>query len=243
MNLFGMPTKIPDGSTIQKKGPRLRKVAEDAVKYVYNRGAGKNRPAYYLEREEQAKRFRVKYGSDGVGADREHQGNVQPNFISVFDTVAALGSRIVQWIVLGAGDALGFVTLCALLLGWIWWVTITLTLVSIIANYWFAATVNSQMKYFRKTPGGRITSWHFASWNLRHFDKFMENFVWFARHAISIDENRSSFPRVGWVHADDVRRNAALDPPWLKQVWFSGNHSDIGGSYLKNETRLSEIAL
>ena len=30
---------------------------------------------------------------------------------------------------------------------------------------------------------------------------------------------------------------------WLKQVWFAGNHSDIGGSYPENESRLSDIAL
>nr|WP_271500869.1 DUF2235 domain-containing protein [Bradyrhizobium sp. CCBAU 11357] len=26
---------------------------------------------------------------------------------------------------------------------------------------------------------------------------------------------------------------------WLQQVWFAGNHSDVGGSYWENEARLS----
>ena len=26
------------------------------------------------------------------------------------------------------------------------------------------------------------------------------------------------------------------DPDWLQQIWFAGNHSDIGGSYLENES-------
>ena len=31
-------------------------------------------------------------------------------------------------------------------------------------------------------------------------------------------------------------------PNWLQQVWFAGNHSDIGGSYPEEESRLSDIA-
>jgi hypothetical protein len=30
---------------------------------------------------------------------------------------------------------------------------------------------------------------------------------------------------------------------WFEQVWFAGNHSDIGGSYPENESRLSDITL
>ena len=30
---------------------------------------------------------------------------------------------------------------------------------------------------------------------------------------------------------------------WLVQTWFAGNHSDIGGSYPEEESRLSDIAL
>ena len=30
---------------------------------------------------------------------------------------------------------------------------------------------------------------------------------------------------------------------WLVQVWFAGNHSDIGGSYPETGSRLSDIAL
>jgi hypothetical protein len=32
-------------------------------------------------------------------------------------------------------------------------------------------------------------------------------------------------------------------PDWLDQVWFAGNHSDVGGSYPENEARLSDISL
>src|SRR5215469_10126536 len=32
-------------------------------------------------------------------------------------------------------------------------------------------------------------------------------------------------------------------PDWLDQIWFAGVHSDIGGGYAENESRLSEITL
>ncbi len=59
----------------------------------------------------------------------------------------------------------------------------------------------------------------------------------FARHAISIDENRASFELVGWANKEQWREG------WLKQIWFAGNHSDVGGSYAENESRLSDISL
>jgi hypothetical protein len=30
---------------------------------------------------------------------------------------------------------------------------------------------------------------------------------------------------------------------WFEQVWFAGNHADIGGSYPENDARLSDITL
>ena len=56
------------------------------------------------------------------------------------------------------------------------------------------------------------------------------------RHAISIDERRAFF-----------RQNLIHDPAPpgqdLKQVWFAGVHSDVGGSYAEAESGLSKIAL
>lgn len=47
-----------------------------------------------------------------------------------------------------------------------------------------------------------------------------------ARHAVSIDENRLDFEPSIWTH------KAGLD---LKQVWFAGVHTDIGGGYAERE--------
>jgi uncharacterized protein (DUF2235 family) len=54
------------------------------------------------------------------------------------------------------------------------------------------------------------------------------------RHAVSVDERRAFF-RQNLVH-----ENAARD---IKQVWFAGVHSDVGGSYPEAESGLSKISL
>lgn len=49
-------------------------------------------------------------------------------------------------------------------------------------------------------------------------------------HAIAIDERRVFFPVLTWS-----------DDPRVKQVWFPGTHSDVGGGY--EDAGLSDIAL
>ena len=66
----------------------------------------------------------------------------------------------------------------------------------------------------------------------------------FARHALSIDENRRDFARVLWDEDGSEQVATVADgPERFKQVWFAGVHSDVGGSYAENEARLSDIAL
>jgi uncharacterized protein (DUF2235 family) len=55
------------------------------------------------------------------------------------------------------------------------------------------------------------------------------------RHAVSIDERRCCFQANLW--------GKALRDQDMRQVWFSGVHSDVGGSYLEGEAGLSKIAL
>ncbi|WP_234270717.1 DUF2235 domain-containing protein [Billgrantia ethanolica] len=47
-----------------------------------------------------------------------------------------------------------------------------------------------------------------------------------ARHAVSIDENRQDFEPTLWTPKPGID---------LKQVWFAGVHTDIGGGYEKRE--------
>lgn len=64
------------------------------------------------------------------------------------------------------------------------------------------------------------------------------------RQALAIDEDRKKFPRVAWGSSVDVAWNKERGrDDWLRQMWFAGNHSDIGGSYPEEESRLSDIAL
>ncbi len=55
------------------------------------------------------------------------------------------------------------------------------------------------------------------------------------RHAISIDERRCYFQSNLW--------GAQLPGQDLKQVWFAGVHSDVGGSYPQMQSGLSQMAL
>jgi uncharacterized protein (DUF2235 family) len=55
------------------------------------------------------------------------------------------------------------------------------------------------------------------------------------RHAVSIDERRCYFRNNLW--------GATLSHQDIKQVWFAGVHSDVGGSYAYAESGLSQISL
>jgi uncharacterized protein (DUF2235 family) len=55
------------------------------------------------------------------------------------------------------------------------------------------------------------------------------------RHAVSIDERRCYFRNNLW--------GSQLEGQSIKQVWFAGVHSDVGGSYAPALSRLSQIAL
>ena len=59
-------------------------------------------------------------------------------------------------------------------------------------------------------------TFHFTSWKMQFYDKHLDNAVWYARHAMSIDENRADFPRVHWasVHNSGPGRPDAY-PDWL----------------------------
>src|SRR5215831_5363194 len=63
MNLCGVPIKDENGDPIPRAGRALRKIVDEAVHTVYEHGAGRPRAQFEPEREEQARRFRIKYGT------------------------------------------------------------------------------------------------------------------------------------------------------------------------------------
>ncbi|MFA8440335.1 phospholipase effector Tle1 domain-containing protein [Yoonia sp.] len=78
---------------------------------------------------------------------------------------------------------------------------------------------------------------------MKNYDKLLDSDVRHARHALAIDEQRKNFPRVKWARPAEAEKTIGRQPDWLKQVWFAGCHSDVGGSYPEPESRLSDIAL
>jgi hypothetical protein len=62
-----------------------------------------------------------------------------------------------------------------------------------------------------------------------------------ARQALAIDEHRMKFEPSLWKVPTDGSQRAADTPDRVKQVWFEGCHSDVGGGY--GQTGLSDTAL
>jgi uncharacterized protein (DUF2235 family) len=252
--LCGIPTKTAEGPFMRYR-KSVRDIAKEAVETVYEHGAGHARAEYETERDEQARRFRRKYGSDSTKPDAERdQSNVAAYFIGVFDTVAALGASgkrrlLIQFgltLAFTVGFALVFSVLAivpSLILKFIgafgfWWSELSLTTALVaVANAWFWIRQRQQYKktiYDFPNKGDPPRS-HFAEWKSENFDRLLSKYVETARSANALDETRKDFDRVAW--------GSAANAEHLSQMWFAGNHSDIGGSYPETESRLSDISL
>lgn len=244
LNLCGVPKLGVDGIPCPRYGRALRAIANEAVQTVYEHGAGRDRAKFEPEREEKARRFRIKYGSDNGG-----KANVVPYFIGVFDTVAALGASGVKrllmnvvLLLLGAGTCAFFARVAEVFLGvgfFTAFFTIGLLALVVIA----LPLLRVSLKVIRDYPQRGQFRLHFAGWRSGFYDKYLDERVRYARHALAIDETRRDFARVPWGDKGLVVPREPGEPEWLRQIWFAGNHSDIGGSYPEDESRLSDIAL
>jgi uncharacterized protein (DUF2235 family) len=242
--LCGIPTRCPAGDLPRFRNG-VRDIADEAVLKVYEHGAGHPRAEYEEERLELARRFRAKYSSGDSSCS-----NAAPYFIGAFDTVASLGAkgafRLFLNLLIVAAMVAGALAIAALLHLFF---DIDFRLAAFVGGAAMALYVASRrlkrmLKVMRDPPGkpGRL-SWHLAQWSGKNFDRLLSGRVGYARHAIAIDENRDDFPRLGWGHSKFVRSRGEGEPEPLVQLWFAGNHSDIGGSYPEEESRLSDIAL
>ena len=245
LSFCGIPTTMADGKTpLFRDVNSTRKIAKEAVKQVYEHVGSPKDTAYLEQRKALAHRFRRKYGSDVNGAP-----NVNPFFIGVFDTVASLGSYGAA--ALAVAGWLAFIALVSAMVSFgqwffpiaFWPTFAALILLSIIvAGVWYAI---AHVQYAIGLEG--YSFWqtlHFTAPKMQFYDKHLDNAVWYARHALSIDEDRADFARVEWGSSSNSGP-PRLDsyPDWLEQIWFAGVHSDIGGGYAENESRLSDIAL
>ena len=242
LRLCGVPT-IGEGDKPLRFDPKsIRRLAEDGVQiYNYTNSrpprARTARQAELIEhRAMLAARFRKRHQCDGV-----HGGNARPYFIGVFDTVASLANPVA--IALFAAILLlslaGISGVLLWLTGsfWKWFGVLTISSVGAAS----IANLLSRLRWATGLPG--VPWWktvHVTTARMKMYDTELDEEVRFARHAIAIDERRMSFARVPWGIPGQWKGGK---PVWFEQVWFAGNHSDIGGSYPEDESRLSDIAL
>jgi uncharacterized protein (DUF2235 family) len=253
--LCGVPTETPAGPLMRFR-KQVHDIAMEAVTVVLEHGAGYPRATFAAEREEQARRFRDKYKADG-----RVNSNVAPYFIGVFDTVASLGAKGLRRLGIQFGLAAAFaatvalaaavpmLVLAGLLARWTpfwptWWALLLLTVIG-MGGWWAYRQRQSHIKIIRDFPNPGDVHRHYAEWKDENFDRLLSVYVRYGRAANAIDENRQDFQRVPWgtVAGDPAADATAQGPPKLIQMWFAGNHSDIGGSYPETESRLSDNAL
>jgi uncharacterized protein (DUF2235 family) len=256
------PRKQPD-QPLKIDSSSAEKLAAYAVRHVYQftyprkMADATPRQKFLLEtRMKLAARFRGECGS-GSGTDL---ANVYPHFIGVFDTVAALGNPVTTMLFSAAfilfAAALGLLGLFlslfddAPVVGWLfgylsfWYVfgaVLAAAFLSAIGLY-----LATHLKWDFAVPGydfwNSIKTVHFNELWMKFYDYDLNPHVRYARHAISIDEDRANFQRVPW---DSIKQTCRDERglQWFEQVWFAGVHADVGGGYPENEARLSDISL
>ena len=78
---------------------------------------------------------------------------------------------------------------------------------------------------------------NYAIYPFKFSDQKLHRDVQRARHAVSIDDERHTFHPVMWVEPQDKDK----DPERIKQVWFAGVHSNVGGGYPKQGMSLESL--
>jgi hypothetical protein len=257
MSYCGVPRHLLNGAPLPLDVKGSHELAEHAVKNVYQfcSSYDRNKVGAYLgfmlqTRDAIAAKFRAEHGSSVVKEGVE-QANVFPYFIGVFDTVAALGNKWLAPILIAAIVAIPFALhyLGAALeptYPWAGRVTRDLGYLCVVAA--LLIYLKNYLKIAPSLPGygffRRLATLHLTRPKHEFYDTTLNVNVGYAKHAISIDENRADFARVGWsptaAKLDQRDKDGNL---YFEQVWFPGVHADIGGGYLENEARLSDVAL
>lgn len=260
----GIPRHLPGGEPLPMDIKGSTRLARTAVKSVYQfcssyDRTGLNRYFSFMmnTRDKVAEKFRKDHGS--CDPDNENLANTYPYFIGVFDTVAALGHKGLSFLtaalVLATPVILSF--LISLLsfashfpyVGWLLqYLTFSNVLyflgpISVVAGGY--AYLKNYLKAAFRLPGygilKSIATVHFTWPKHRFYDQTLNQNVHYAKHAMSIDENRADFKLVEWKSTKsgrDPERNI-----YFEQVHFAGVHADVGGGYIENECRLSDISL
>ena len=232
----GIPTQDGLGQPLKRDIGTARKLATRAVKTVYQHVSSPRDQQFFAQRQALAQQYRLQHAC----ADDQ---NAFPFFIGVFDTVAALADRTSLFTLGGA-----YIVLIAAVSGGLAYVTDSGAL------YWsswllfdtfcvaFAAYVYTHLKFAMRLPGFRWwQTIHLTTFRQKFYDQDLDKRIKYARHAISIDERRADFKRVRWGSSYYAFPGEKISH--LEQLWFAGNHADIGGGYAENEARLSDNSL
>ncbi|MCP1913421.1 hypothetical protein J2R96_005901 [Bradyrhizobium elkanii] len=253
MAYCGVPRHLPDGSPLRRDPKSLTRLAEHAVKDVYQfcssydrKKVGPYRKFIMDTRDKIAAQFREQHGCS-VTVDGVERPNMFPYFIGVFDTVAALGHKFL-------GPALVALVVLFLvglqyfsgLFGPFYWLARLISSVGVAVGMF--AVLKNYLKMAPPLSGysvlKRLATLHLTQPKHKFYDTNLSPYVGYAKHAISIDENRADFARVSWSPtAEKMDQRDDHGNLYFEQVWFSGVHADIGGGYLENEARLSDVGL
>jgi uncharacterized protein (DUF2235 family) len=234
----GIPTR-DGGHDLKRDEATSLRIAAKAVKSVYQHVSSNRDALYQGQRTALALAFRERFGSGDAQAP-----NAYPFFIGVFDTVAALANRGALAVVtaLAVAGIAGASLLLSHAVGgsfayWAFWIAVVLACLLIVLY------VHTHLKFAFGLAGFRWwETVHLTSFKQRFYDTLLDPHVPYARHAISIDERRADFQRVPWGNrAGELGLRAGIAR--FVQLWFAGNHADIGGGYPEAEARLSDIAL
>jgi uncharacterized protein (DUF2235 family) len=231
----GIPTQMAPGVPLKRDAPSARKLATTAVKSVYQHVSSPRDAQFFDQRRALAAQYRSRHACANTP-------DTFPFFIGVFDTVAALSNygslailaALYGIVLLVASLTLGYLTSENAVYWAAWLVFDSICLAS-------AAYIFTHLKFSFSLPG--FHWWetiHLTTFRQKFYDQSLDERIGYARHAISIDERRADFKRVKWGEGRRIERQAMER---LEQFWFAGNHADIGGGYMENETRLSDIAL
>lgn len=264
MALCGIPTRRLDGGKLLLDTAGSKALAKYAVKHVYQFTASRKeneataRQKFLLQtRDKLAIRFRM----DCASFDPQHpiHPNNYPYFVGVFDTVAALGSlaqgvtlgilytgaaAVVAWLI----SLLPNLPLVGLYLTFLNFRPVFFILVAIPAAIAFFSYISTHVTFDFKVPGyspqEQLWTFHFnTEWKQTFYDTDLNFNIPYAKHAISINENRKDFARVKWGVPDGRPSRDEFNNLTFEQVWFAGNHADVGGGYPENRSRLSDTTL
>jgi uncharacterized protein (DUF2235 family) len=234
--LCGVPTRMKGGYPLRRDTRSSKVIATEAVKRVYQHVSSPKDAGHLQQRLAIAQRFRESYGADAGG-----RSNAFPYFIGVFDTVASLAS-MPALLIFGCGFLVALTVLSFglsfLCFSFQFWLALLGGGAGVIAALGY---LKAHVKFATGLKG--YSFWdtlHISAPKMEFYDTTLNENVSYARHALSIDEERAAFARVPWGAPKEWRNT---HPIWFEQIWFAGNHSDIGGSYPENEARLSDITL